>query len=92
MTLPRHTGSVLGATAVAVELPMFLTLFVARDSVSVAAALGLVGLGFYVGVAGLVVAVRQRSSLGIGLSALSLGGLTFVYFVFWALARAFGQG
>jgi hypothetical protein len=89
MALPRQTGTVLGATAVAFEVPMILTLFILRDRVPFDTALGLVLLAPYLGVAGLVLALQRGSRVGVALSVLSLGGGAFVFFVFWALARAF---
>jgi hypothetical protein len=89
MALPRQTGTVLGATAVAFELPIILTLFILRDRVPFDTALGLVLLAPYLGAAGLVLALQRGSRVGVALSVLSLGGGAFVFFVFWALARAF---
>ncbi|TMK76537.1 MAG: hypothetical protein E6G45_13020 [Actinobacteria bacterium] len=92
MRLPKHTGTVVGIIAVTLELPMLWTLFIVHDSVSFLTALALLVPAPYLGIAGLVFAVKKRSRLGTFLSALSLGGMVFVLLVFWAVASALGQG
>jgi hypothetical protein len=92
MTLPKHTGAAVGALAVALELPMLWTLFIVRDSVAFLTALAFLAPAPYLGIAGLALALKQRSRLGAGVSVLALGGLAFVLLVFWAVGSALGQG
>lgn len=92
MTFPKQAGTALGVVGFALELPMIVTLFLLRDSVSFTTALELAVIGNWVGVAGIAVAAAKRSRLGIVVSAVSCGGWAFILFVFWTLGNAFGQG
>ena len=92
VTLPKQAGTALGVVGFGLELPMIVTLFLVRDSVSLTTALGLAAIGVWVGVAGIAIAAAKRSRIGIVVSALPCGGWAFILFVFWALGNALGQG
>jgi hypothetical protein len=92
MTLPKQAGTALGLVGFALELPMIVTLFLLRDSVSITTALGLAAIGMWAGVAGIAIAAAKRSRMGIVVSALPCGGWAFILFVFWTLGNAFGEG
>jgi hypothetical protein len=92
MTLPKQTGTALGVIGSALELPMIVTLFLLRDSVSFTTALGLAIIGSWVGIAGIAIAAAKHCRVGVVVSLLPCGGWAFILFVFWALGNAFGEG
>jgi hypothetical protein len=87
MTLPKQAGTVLGVVGFGLELPLIITLFFLRDSVSITTALGLPVIGMWVGVAGIAIAAAKRSRMGIVVTVLPCGGWAFILFVFWTRQR-----